>query len=129
MNERNRYVKPEPIVDAAAAAYANEFNEMVEGLPIFRPTIGCIVPAYNEADSIGGVLDSLLAQTRLPDVIHVVVNNTTDDTVKIASEYAGPHEVVIDGIMQFTEVFVHDIGENPDKKVGALNYGYSLIEG
>ncbi|MBX0300965.1 glycosyltransferase [Cryobacterium sp. 1639] len=102
---------------------------MVEGLPTFRPSIGCIVPAYNEADSIAGVLDSLLAQTRLPDVIHVVVNNTTDDTVKIASEYAGPHEVVTDGVLQFTEVFVHDIGTNPDKKVGALNYGYSLIEG
>ena len=26
-----------------------------------------------------------------------------------------------------TEVFVHDIGENPDKKVGALNYGFGLI--
>jgi len=26
-------------------------------------------------------------------------------------------------------VFVHDIGENPDKKVGALNYGYRLING
>ncbi|WP_308287659.1 glycosyltransferase family 2 protein [Cryobacterium sp. 1639] len=129
MTDRNRYVKPVEPVDPAIAAYANEFNEMVEGLPTFRPSIGCIVPAYNEADSIAGVLDSLLAQTRLPDVIHVVVNNTTDDTVKIASEYAGPHEVVTDGVLQFTEVFVHDIGTNPDKKVGALNYGYSLIEG
>ncbi|WEO77957.1 glycosyltransferase family 2 protein [Cryobacterium sp. SO2] len=129
MNERNRYVKPAPAIDPVLAAYANEFNEMVEGLPTFRPTIGCIIPAYNEADSIAGVLDSLLAQTRLPDVIHVVVNNTTDNTIEIASKYAGPHEVVTDGIMQFTEIFVHDIGENPDKKVGALNYGYSLIEG
>jgi biofilm PGA synthesis N-glycosyltransferase PgaC len=129
VNERSRNVKPAAAEEPVQSAYANEFNEMVEGLPTFRPTIGCIVPAYNEADSIAGVLDSLLAQTRLPDVIHVVINNTTDDTVKIASEYAGPHEVVTDGVMQFTEVFVHDIGVNPDKKVGALNYGYSLIEG
>jgi biofilm PGA synthesis N-glycosyltransferase PgaC len=129
VNERIRNVKPAADADQVLAGYDNDFNNMVEGMPTLRPTIGCIVPAYNEADSIGGVLDSLLAQTRLPDVIHVVVNNTTDDTVKIASEYAGPHEVVTDGIMQFTEVFVHDIGENPDKKVGALNYGYSLIEG
>lgn len=129
MNERNRNVTPDTPDVPVAAAYANEFNEMVEGMPVFRPTIGCIVPAYNEADSIAGVLDSLLAQTRLPDVIHVVINNTTDDTVAIASQYAGPHEVVTDGVMQFTEVFVHDIGVNPDKKVGALNYGYSLIEG
>jgi biofilm PGA synthesis N-glycosyltransferase PgaC len=129
VNERNRNAEPDAAAEPVVTAYANEFNEMVEGMPVFRPTIGCIVPAYNEADSIAGVLDSLLAQTRLPDVIHVVINNTTDDTVKIASEYAGPHEVVTDGVMQFTEVFVHDIGLNPDKKVGALNYGYSLIEG
>jgi len=129
VNERNNYTKIIPAVDPVADAYANEFNSMVQGLPSSRPMVGCIVPAYNEADSIGGVLESLLAQTRLPDVIHVVVNNTTDDTVKIASQYAGPHEVVTDGVMQFTEVFVHDIGVNPDKKVGALNYGYSLIEG
>src|SRR5665811_1303330 len=27
-----------------------------------------------------------------------------------------------------TVIYVHDIGKNPDKKVGALNYGYSLVE-
>jgi poly-beta-1,6-N-acetyl-D-glucosamine synthase len=111
------------------ATSADDFTDIVDALPVFRPTIGCIVPAYNEADSIAAVLDSLLSQTRLPDVIHVVVNNTTDDTVEIASHYAGPHVRVADDSEQFTEVFVHDIGENPDKKVGALNYGFSLIEG
>ena len=25
-------------------------------------------------------------------------------------------------------IYVHDIGKNPDKKVGALNYGYLLVE-
>lgn len=98
-------------------------------LPDYRPSIGCVIPAYNEAESIGAVLESLLAQTRLPDVVHVVINNTTDDTFDIAAGYAGPHRVEHDGVMQETEVFVHDIGENPDKKVGALNYGFSLIEG
>ncbi|HSP51867.1 MAG TPA: glycosyltransferase family 2 protein [Cryobacterium sp.] len=111
------------------AAYATEFTEIVDALPAFRSTIGCIVPAYNEAESIASVIDSLLSQTRLPDVIHVVVNNTTDDTVEIASHFAGPHTRVSDGVEQLTEVFVHDIGVNPDKKVGALNYGFSLIEG
>ncbi|TFB87109.1 glycosyltransferase family 2 protein [Cryobacterium algoricola] len=132
MNENPQnspYVKAQPPVDPSLAAYANDFTEIVDALPVFRPTIGCIVPAYNEADSIASVLDSLLAQTRLPDVIHVVVNNTTDDTVEIASHYAGPHMRMTDGIEQFTEIFIHDIGENPDKKVGALNYGFSLIEG
>src|SRR4051812_19443286 len=91
--------------------FENDFIESVESLPSYRPTIGCIVPAYNEAESIAEVLESLLGQTRLPDVIHVVVNNTTDDTVKIAAQYAGPHLKEVDGIEQFTEVYVHDIGK------------------
>jgi biofilm PGA synthesis N-glycosyltransferase PgaC len=57
------------------------------------------------------------------------VNNTSDATVAIASGFAGAHEITTELGEQFTEVFVHDIGKNPDKKVGALNYGYSLVEG
>ena len=110
-------------------ANPDEFFESVQSEARFRPTIGCVIPAYNEADSIAAVLESLLAQTRLPDVIYVIVNNSTDDTVAIASTFAGPHTVERDGEEQFTEVYVHDIGKNPDKKVGALNYGFSLVEG
>lgn len=94
-----------------------------------RSSIGCIVAAHNEEASIAGVIASLLGQTRVPDVIHVVVSNTTDDTVRVASTFAGPHETVTDLGDQFTEVFIHDIGKNSDEKVGALNYGYSLVEG
>ena len=65
-------------------------HRLVDAPPSYRPTIGCIIPAYNEADSIAEVLESLLAQTRLPDVIHVVVNNTTDKTVEIASALRRP---------------------------------------
>src|SRR4051812_5764692 len=108
---------------------SSEFIASVDSMDVYRPTIGCIVPAYNEAESIADVLKSLLGQTRLPDVIHVVINNTTDDTVKIAAEYAGPHIRVVDGLEQFTEVYIHDIGKNKDKKVGALNYGFTLVEG
>ncbi len=107
----------------------NDFIASVEALPTYRPTIGCVIPAYNEAESIASVLESLLRQTRVPDVIHVIVNNTTDDTVAIASTFAGPHTMEADGEVQFTEVYVHDIGKNPDKKVGALNYGFGLVEG
>lgn len=112
-----------------APGFADDFSAVLEGTSGHRSTIGCVIPAYNEEESIAGVLTSLLAQTRVPDVIHVVVNNSTDKTVKIASEFAGPHEITTDLGEQFTEVFVHDIGKNPDKKVGALNYGYSLVEG
>ncbi len=110
-------------------AHPDEFESVLERISVHRSTIGCIIPCYNEAETIAHVLDSLLHQTRVPDVIHVIVNNTTDATVEIASQYAGPHQVVTDLGEQFTEVFVHDIGRNPDKKVGALNYGYALVEG
>lgn len=112
-----------------AAAYPDDFESVLESTTVHRSTIGCVIPAYNEEESIAGVIEGLLAQTRVPDVIHVIANNTSDNTVKIAAGYAGPHEVTTELGTQFTEVFVHDIGKNPDKKVGALNYGYSLVEG
>lgn len=124
--EPNQYVR---VPDPGLNAYADEFLAGVDGLPTYRPTVGCVIPAYNEGETIAGVLDALLAQTRLPDVIHVIVNNTTDDTVEVAGYYAGEHVRMTRNGEQMTEVFVHDIGKNPDKKVGALNYGYSLVEG
>lgn len=125
----NPYIQDHTEERSALERYANDFIESVEALPTYRPTIGCVIPAYNEEESIGRVLESLLAQTRLPDIIHVVVNNTTDKTVEVASAYAGPHMIERNGEEQFTEVYVHDIGKNPDKKVGALNYGFQLVEG
>ncbi|RKT35992.1 cellulose synthase/poly-beta-1,6-N-acetylglucosamine synthase-like glycosyltransferase [Microbacterium sp. AG1240] len=119
----------EPIQANSAAGFADDFSAVLEDNGGHRSTIGCVIPAYNEEESIAEVIEALLKQTRVPDVIHVVVNNTSDATVKIASEYSGPHEITTDLGEQFTEVFVHDIGKNPDKKVGALNYGYSLVEG
>lgn len=120
----------EPIQANSEAGFADDFSAVLENTPGgHRSTIGCVIPAYNEEESIAEVIEALLKQTRVPDVIHVVVNNTSDATVKIASEYSGPHELTTDLGEQFTEVFVHDIGKNPDKKVGALNYGYSLVEG
>jgi len=114
--------------DPALSAYADTFPEELARLPQQRPTVGAIIPAYNEAETIAGVLDSLLMQTRLPDVIHVIVNNTTDDSVEIASHYAGPHTRTTPTGEQHTVIYIHDIGKNPDKKVGALNYGFTLVE-
>jgi biofilm PGA synthesis N-glycosyltransferase PgaC len=114
--------------DPGLEAYADQFLEAVDELPTMRPTVGCVIPAYNEAETIAGVLDSLLQQTRLPDAIHLVVNNSSDESVEIASHYAGPHTRMTPTGEQSTVVYVHDIGKNPDKKVGALNYGYSLVE-
>jgi biofilm PGA synthesis N-glycosyltransferase PgaC len=92
-------------------------------------TIACIIPCYNEQETIADVLNSILAQTRLPDVIHVIINNTDDDTPEIARRFEGPHTRTVKGEDFETTVYVHDMGVNPDKKVGALNYGYFLSRG
>lgn len=93
-----------------------------------RSTIGCIIPAYNEEETIGPVLESLLNQTRLPDEIHVVVNNTKDDTFYVAHEYAGTHTRQYRDDVMTTKVYVHDAGSVPDRKVGALNIGFKHVE-
>jgi cellulose synthase/poly-beta-1,6-N-acetylglucosamine synthase-like glycosyltransferase len=111
-------VKPADVVPAPAPRSAP--NEPRSA------TIACIIPAYNEEATIAATMDSLLRQTRLPDVIHVVVNNTDDDTLDVLAKYEGEHEHVVKGRVFRTTVVVHDIGENPDKKVGALNYGFQL---
>ena len=113
-------------------SYLRQHQADIDSLPTYRPVIGAVIPAYNEAESIEGVLRSLLKQTRLPDQIHVIVNNTKDDTFELAAKFAGPRSSKRKPRKgeprQTTEVFVHDIGENPDKKVGALNHGFSLIQ-
>jgi biofilm PGA synthesis N-glycosyltransferase PgaC len=114
--------------DPTLMAYESTFLDAVDELPTYRPTVGCIIPAYNEAETISGVLDSLLQQTRIPDAIHVIINNSSDESVEVASHYAGPHTRMTPTGEQSTVIYVHDIGKNSDKKVGALNYGYSLVE-
>ena len=92
-----------------------------------RATIACVIPAYNEEDTIAEVLTALLNQSRFPDVIHVVINNSDDETFFVARDFAGPHERSYRDLTQLTEVFIHDIGVNKDKKVGALNYGFAQV--
>lgn len=93
-----------------------------------RPRIGCVVPAYNEEGSIRRVIESLLAQTVVPDVIHVIVNNSTDDTFWEAKALAGRHERSYRDREMTCDVHVHDVGRLPERKVGALNIGFKLVE-
>ncbi len=46
-----------------------------------------LVPAYNEAGSIGATLDGLMIQTRAADRIVVIPNGCTDDTAREARKY------------------------------------------
>ncbi|WP_223257018.1 glycosyltransferase family 2 protein [Arthrobacter globiformis] len=108
-------------------AYLTVMPRKVQDRTTARTTIACVIPAYNEEDTIAEVLTALLKQTRLPDVIHVVINNSDDETFYVAREFAGPHEHTYQDVTYRTEVFIHDIGVNKDKKVGALNYGFARV--
>lgn len=43
-----------------------------------------IVPAYNEAESVGDTVRSLFAQTRVPDAVIVIDDGSTDGTAEVA---------------------------------------------
>ena len=107
-------------VEVFAGAYVPEQPE--------PPRVGCVVPAYNEEASIEAVLQALLNQTRIPDVIHVIINNTTDDTFWVARELAGRHERNCRDEKMVCDIRVHDVGRLPERKVGALNIGFKLVE-
>ncbi len=74
-----------------------------------------LVPARNEEVGVLTALHSLARQTRRPDMIIVVVNNSTDRTLDFAQGFAAepdsPRTVVL------------NLQNNPHKKAGALNYG------
>lgn len=64
-------------------------------------TISVVIPAYNEEENIGRLLDALQRQTRIPDEVIVVDDGSNDGTVEIVSTYSsgvtlieGPHEGV-----------------------------------
>lgn len=55
------------------------------------PTVGIVIPAYNEEDSIAKCLSACIDQTSAPNEIIVVDNNSKDDTVKIVKQFQKDH--------------------------------------
>ncbi len=51
--------------------------------------VSVIITVFNEGKAIGGLLDSLAAQTRAPDEVVVVDGGSTDDTLPVLRAYAG----------------------------------------
>lgn len=51
-------------------------------------TLSIVIPAFNEERYIKACLDSIAAQTVMPDEVIVVNNNSTDKTVEIAKSYS-----------------------------------------
>lgn len=73
------------------------------------PKIVALVPAHNEAEDIANTITSLVTQTRRPDQIVIISDNSTDDTVKIASTFP---------------VIVMETEGNTHRKSGALNLAW-----
>jgi len=49
--------------------------------------VSLVIPAYNEERYLKAVLDSIVAQTTMPNEVIVVDNNSTDKTASIARSY------------------------------------------
>lgn len=73
--------------------------------------ITVLVPAHNEEETIGETIESLLAQTRLPDRIVIIANGCTDLTVDVAKKYP---------------VIVMDLPRLKHRKSEAMNRGWNL---
>ncbi|MER5886105.1 glycosyltransferase family 2 protein [Streptomyces sp. NPDC001941] len=78
-----------------------------------------LVPARNEEVGVLTSLDSLAKQTRRPDLIVVVVNNSTDRTEEFARRFADDEST--------PATVVLNLPDNPHKKAGALNYGLNWV--
>ena len=59
-----------------------------------KPTIACVIPAYNRQDTIGEAIESVLKQSRQPDEIIIVDDGSTDDTQEVCQRYTANIRVI-----------------------------------
>ncbi len=80
--------------------------------------ISIVIPAHNEATYLKSCLDSFVVQTYVPHEVIVVDDNSSDNTFKIAQEYARKHDWIKAIQRESTDVHI------PGKKVvDAFNFG------
>lgn len=60
-------------------------------VPDMQPLVSIVVPAYNAASFLPRALDSLVAQTYRPLEVIVVDDGSTDETARIADDFAREH--------------------------------------
>lgn len=77
---KQRTVQPSPAADSAPRIAAVP-------VPHRAPRVVVLVPAYNEAASIGATLDALMVQARPADLVVVIPNGCTDSTAEQARKY------------------------------------------
>ncbi|WKK27572.1 glycosyltransferase family 2 protein [Streptomyces olivoreticuli] len=76
------------------------------------PHVVALIPAHNEAERIPAALEALARQERVPDAVHVVADNCSDDTAAVAARH-GAHVLRSE--------------DNRHKKAGALNQALDRI--
>ena len=91
--------------------------------PIFpchadAPRVVALVPAHNEESIIRSTIESLLTQTAPLMLIVIASDNSTDETVAIASEYS----------RLYPQVKVIETVGNSAKKAGALNQAVRALD-
>ena len=85
--------------------------------------IGIVIPAYNEVESIGSTLHSLLNQTYPPSQIIVVDDGSTDSTAEVVNHIASKYPIV--QLVQRGEKGEHLPGA---KVVQTFNYGLFYLK-
>lgn len=58
------------------------------------PRLAVVMPAHNEAEHLEACLTSFVQQTRRPDELLVVDDNSTDTTAEIAARFAASHDFI-----------------------------------
>ncbi|MGC0421894.1 glycosyltransferase family 2 protein [Embleya sp. AB8] len=106
------------VVDARRGEHRRRRSTSEAATPRILGTVA-VIPARNEEAGVLGSLNSLARQTRRPDLILVVVNNSTDRTEDYAREFGEDPETPLTVVLS--------LPENPHKKAGALNYGIDWL--
>src|SRR5258706_3708131 len=66
----------------------------------YKPTVGICIPAYNEENNIGNLLQQLIAQDTksfILEEIYVISDGSTDNTVNVARQYENQGVKVYEG--------------------------------
>ncbi len=80
--------------------------------------LSCIIPTFNREFYLGGAIDSVLAQTRVPDELIIVDDGSTDATRKLVS-----------GIRENTNVTVRYFYQDNQGPAAARNLGIKQAKG
>ncbi len=94
------------------------------------PLISVIIPAHNNAETIGVALDSMRAQTYPNIEVIVVDDNSTDGTAKVVQIYAQTWNKLSYYKLPFNDPNrINKRGRNINAGYSARNYGFEKING